>query len=65
MRILLLCFSLLILSACATQSDTVEDRRRGQSLVCHKQKHTEAVSTPNYLRHLEHGDSAGPCPNEE
>jgi len=53
--------SLLMLSACATESDTIDDKRRGQSFVCHKQKQTLSLSNADFLRHLDHGDSAGPC----
>ncbi|MBE9547921.1 MAG: hypothetical protein IMF09_00830 [Proteobacteria bacterium] len=56
---------LLLLSACATESDTFDDKRRGQSFVCHKQKQTLSLSNADFLRHLDHGDSAGPCPYEQ
>jgi len=61
MRFLLAVFSVFFLTACATDSDTVDDKRIGQSFVCHKQKKTMSVSNSDFLRHLDHGDSAGPC----
>ncbi len=60
MIILLITVSSLLL-ACATERKTPE-RRIGQVLVCHKQKETISVTNADYLRHIEHGDSAGPCP---
>jgi len=60
--VLLLAGTLILLSACATDSDTADKKRIGQSLVCHKQKKTIAVSNADFIHHLDHGDSAGPCP---
>ncbi len=60
-RFILLTIVLTLLSACATSGKT-PDRRMGQVLVCHKQKQTQAVSNADYMRHIDHGDSAGPCP---
>lgn len=53
--------ALLLLSACAT--DTIEDRRFGQQVVCHEGK-TLTVSNADSLVHLDHGDSPGPCPGD-
>jgi hypothetical protein len=51
----------LLLSACAT--DTIEDRRFGQQVVCHDGK-TLTVSNADSFVHLDHGDSPGPCPED-
>jgi hypothetical protein len=51
-----------IVAACA--ADRVEDRRHGQQLVCHDGK-TLAVSNADSFVHLGHGDSPGPCPDED
>lgn len=61
----LLCLTLLafILSSCAT--DTIEDRRTGQLIVCHKQNKTLTVSNADSFVHLNHGDSPGPCPEKD
>ena len=63
MRTLVCLISLVLLSACAT-GDDVSKRVYGQQLVCHK-GHTQAVSTADSFVHLDHGDSAGPCPNDQ
>jgi hypothetical protein len=55
-----LLLALTLLAGCAT--DTIEDRRYGQQLVCHDGK-TLAVSNADSFVHLNHGDSAGPCPS--
>jgi hypothetical protein len=52
----------LLLSACAT--DTIEDRRFGQQLVCHDGTQTLTVSNADSFVHLDHGDSPGPCPGD-
>jgi hypothetical protein len=52
----------LVLSSCATE--TIEDRRFGQTLVCHDGSKTLTVSSADNLAHLNHGDSAGPCPDD-
>jgi uncharacterized lipoprotein YajG len=57
---LFLTASLLLLAACAT--DSIEDRRFGQQMVCHDGKKTLTVSNADGYGHLQHGDSAGPCP---
>ncbi|MDX1380375.1 MAG: hypothetical protein R3233_04600 [Xanthomonadales bacterium] len=44
---------------CAT--DTIEDRRYGQQVVCHDGK-TITVSNADSFVHLDHGDTLGPCP---
>jgi hypothetical protein len=53
--------ALLLLSACAT--DTIDDRRFGQQVVCHDGK-TLTVSNADSFVHLDHGDSPGPCPGD-
>jgi len=61
------CFSfsclLLALVSCAT--DSLNDRREGQLIVCHKGKHTMAVSNADSFLHLDHGDTLGPCPDQK
>jgi hypothetical protein len=52
-----------MLSACTT--DTIDDRRFGQQVVCHDGKQTLAVSNADSFVHLNHGDSAGPCPEQD
>lgn len=54
--------AMLLLSACAT--DTIEDRRFGQQLVCHGGTQTLTVSNADSFVHLDHGDSPGPCPGD-
>ena len=54
--------SLTFLAACAT--DSIENRRYGQQLVCHDGSKTLAVSNADSFGHLEHGDTAGPCPDD-
>jgi len=49
----------LLAAGCAT--DTIEDRRFGQQVVCHNGK-TITVSNADSFVHLDHGDSLGPCP---
>jgi hypothetical protein len=51
----------LLAAGCAT--DTIEDRRYGQQLVCHDGK-TLTVSNADSFVHLHHGDTPGPCPAE-
>ena len=63
MRFLLLCLIPFVLASCA--SDSVGDRRVGQQVVCHKGKKTLTVSNAASFVHLEHGDSPGPCAEEE
>lgn len=50
----------ILAGSCATE--TVEDRRYGQQLVCHDGRKTLTVSNADSFVHLNHGDSAGPCP---
>jgi hypothetical protein len=54
--------AMLLLSACAT--DTIEDRRFGQQLVCHDGTQTLTVSNADSFVHLDHGDAPGPCPGD-
>jgi hypothetical protein len=54
--------AMLLLSACAT--DTIEDRRFGQQVVCHEGTRTLTVSNADSFVHLDHGDSPGPCPGD-
>lgn len=56
-------FILLLLSAC--RDDTIEDRRHGQSVVCHDGSKTLSVSNADSFVHLGHGDTVGPCPNKK
>lgn len=49
----------LILSSCAT--DTIENRKHGQQLVCHDGTKTLTVSNADSFVHLQHGDTVGPC----
>ena len=49
-----------MLTGCAT--DTIEQRRFGQQIVCHDGAKTLAVSNADSFVHLDHGDSPGPCP---
>jgi len=59
-----ICLIVLIsVSACSAPVN-VEDRQRGQVLVCHNGSKTLYVSTADFHRHREHGDKAGPCPEE-
>jgi hypothetical protein len=57
-----LLFAAAFLSACAT--DTIEDRRRGQEIVCHDGEKTLSVSNASAHNHYQHGDTPGPCPDE-
>ena len=50
------------LAACAT--DTIEDRRYGQQVVCHDGNVTLTVSNADSFVHLDHGDAPGPCPEQ-
>ena len=61
--IICLLLPLLSLASCAT--DTISDRRSGQLVVCHKQNKTLTVSNADSFVHLDHGDSPGPCPDED
>lgn len=49
----------LLTAGCVT--DTIEDRRYGQQVVCHDGK-TITVSNADSFVHLDHGDTLGPCP---
>jgi hypothetical protein len=51
------------LAACAT--DTIEERRFGQQVVCHHGTKTLTVSNADSFVHLDHGDSPGPCPDPD
>jgi hypothetical protein len=61
-RIITLCLTALLLLACAT--DTIEDRRAGQTMVCHDGVKTLTLSNASALDHMQHGDAPGPCPKE-
>lgn len=52
---------LAALGACAT--DSIEQRRFGQQVVCHHGSDTLTVSNADSFVHLDHGDSVGPCPD--
>jgi len=56
----LLVVTLACLAGC--RDDTIDDRRRGQSVICHDGSKTLAVSNADSFVHLGHGDTAGPCP---
>lgn len=62
-RRLVFLIPLLWLPACAT--DSMEDRRHGQQIICHDGDETMAVSNADSFGHMGHGDSAGPCPQEK
>jgi len=60
--------SLLLAAAlclCACASDSVDDRRTGQQIVCHKESKTLTVSNADSFVHLDHGDTPGPCPEPD
>jgi hypothetical protein len=57
---ILMCLTFIY--GCATD-DSVSKRQPGQQLVCHK-GHTQAVTSGDYLAHLDHGDPVGPCPKK-
>ena len=50
------------LAACAT--DTIENRRHGQQMVCHDGEKTLSLSNASAHNHIQHGDKPGPCPSE-
>ncbi len=52
-----------MLASCAT--DSIDGRRVGQLLICHKQSKTLTVSNADSFVHLDHGDSLGPCPDKD
>ena len=54
--------TVVVLAGCA--ADSSQDRRRGQTLVCHDGEKTLAVSNAKSIDHLQHGDAPGPCPDE-
>lgn len=60
-RILL---TLACLGLCSCATDTIDDRRYGQQVVCHDGKKTLAVSNADSFGHLDHGDTAGPCKDD-
>jgi len=53
-----------LLLVCACVSDDVSKRRYGQQLVCHKGR-TQAVTAGDFFVHQDHGDTVGPCPEEQ
>lgn len=57
------CVLVLLQTACA--ADSIETRRYGQQMVCHDGDKTLAVSNADAFGHLQHGDSAGPCPSQD
>jgi len=59
-QVIFLCLPLLLQIACAT--DSIEDRRYGQQIVCHDGKKTLTLSNADGHSHLQHGDAIGPCP---
>ena len=56
------CLALLWVSGCAT--DTIEDRRYGQQIVCHDGEKTLTLSNASAHDHMQHGDAPGPCPDK-
>jgi outer membrane biogenesis lipoprotein LolB len=62
-QITLLALAAMLLTACAT--DTIEDRRYGQQVVCHDGKKTLSLSNASAHDHMQHGDPPGPCPDED
>ena len=52
----------LLLPACAT--DTIEDWRAGQTIVCHDGHKTLTLSNASAIDHMQHGDQPGPCPQD-
>ena len=61
-QITVLTLAALLLTACAT--DTIEDRRYGQQVVCHDGNKTLSLSNASAYDHMQHGDPPGPCPDE-
>lgn len=59
------CLSLVIVTLTACATDSISDRRSGQLIVCHKESKTLAVSNADSFVHLDHGDTPGPCPEED
>ena len=64
MRKSTLLIAILACCLCACAGDTVNDRRTGQQIVCHKGKKTLTVSNAASFAHLDHGDTVGPCPQD-
>jgi hypothetical protein len=58
---LFLVLNFVLFAGC--RDDTIEDRRHGQSVVCHDGSKTLTVSNADSFVHLGHGDTAGPCPD--
>lgn len=52
----------LVMLGCAT--DSVEERRRGQLMVCHDGEKTLTLSNASAHDHIQHGDMPGPCPEQ-
>jgi hypothetical protein len=61
---LLLCLALFTFTLASCATDSIDSRRTGQLLVCHKQSKTLTVSNADSFVHLDHGDSPGPCPEK-
>lgn len=61
LRLAAMILAAAVLSACAT--DSIEQRRFGQQVVCHHGSETLTVSNADSFVHLDHGDSIGPCPD--
>lgn len=55
--------AIVALNACST--DTINDRRSGQLIVCHKEDKTLNVSNADSFVHLDHGDTPGPCAEKD
>lgn len=60
----LLAWILLLVSLAGCATDSIENRRFGQQLVCHHGHQTLTVSNADSFVHLDHGDTPGPCPTD-
>ena len=63
MRAILILVCLAFVCSCATD-DAVSKRKYGQHHVCHK-GHTQAVTAGDFFVHQNHGDTIGPCPEDQ
>ena len=63
MRTILLLLCIAMVCGCVS-SDPVSKRRYGQQHVCHDDR-TLAVSTADMFVHQDHGDTLGPCPDNQ
>ena len=65
MKLRFVSISLLTMLGAACATDTIDDRRYGQQVVCHDGQQTLTVSNADSFVHLNHGDSPGPCPDKD